>query len=48
MAKYAYGARYGHQPLSELRRLTIRDLDLFLDALYDIVRRENAKDDDDS
>lgn len=47
MARYAYAARYGHQPLSELRRLSIGDLDAFIAALGDIVQREEGKGDDD-
>ncbi|MEY2668550.1 MAG: hypothetical protein RJA59_1188 [Pseudomonadota bacterium] len=42
MRLLAYCARYGHQPLSELRALSHRDLRRFHDELVAIVRRENA------
>lgn len=43
MAAYAYAARYGNQPLSELRRLTRRELAAFNDALGEMIRHENGK-----
>lgn len=38
----AYLARYGRQPLSELRQLSRRELWLFTDELRDIVEEENT------
>lgn len=37
----AFAARYGRQPLSELRDLTRREFSAFLDALTALVEREN-------
>lgn len=42
MRLLAYCARYGHQPLSELRAMSNRDLRAFHDALVACVRRENS------
>lgn len=39
----AYLARYGHQPLSEIRAMTLRDAEAFQDALGDLVVMENKK-----
>ena len=39
----AYVARYGHQPISEIRALTTRELAEWAAALGEIVRRENGK-----
>lgn len=47
MARYAYAARYGHQPLSELRKLTISELDLLIECLGAIVDSENGTSNDD-
>lgn len=38
---YAYAARYGHQPLSEIRALSLTELRMFVAALDDIVKEEN-------
>lgn len=38
----AWAARYGRQPLSELRQLTRKDLALFSDSLQSIVEQENT------
>jgi hypothetical protein len=46
MSDLAYCARYGKQPLSELRAMTFRELQEFKAALCDIVRRENAAGDE--
>jgi hypothetical protein len=35
-------ARYGHQPLSELKRLHMDELDELVEALSAIVRTENG------
>ncbi len=37
-----YGARYGHQPLSELKALTRPELERFVRMLQDIIRGENG------
>lgn len=37
----AYLARYGRQPISEIRRLTRHEASLFRDALDKLVEREN-------
>lgn len=39
----AYCARYGHQPLSELFRLTLTELAEFHSAVSTIVEMENKK-----
>lgn len=44
--RLAYCARYGHQPLSELRRLSMTDLGNFQSALSRLVERENARDEE--
>lgn len=36
----AFCGRYGHQPIGELKRLTIRDLTRFADALTEILQQE--------
>lgn len=38
-----YVARYGHQPISEIRALSVRELTDFAVALTEIVKRENGK-----
>ena len=37
-----YAARYGHQPLSELKALTRAELVMFCRMLQDIIRGENG------
>lgn len=37
-----YGARYGHQPISEMKALTRHELVTFVLMLQDIVRDENG------
>jgi hypothetical protein len=37
----AYVARYGHQPLEQILRLSRRELRQFKEALNSIVEREN-------
>lgn len=39
---YAFCARYGHQPLSELRELTMRELSMFYTNLAELVAKEPA------
>jgi len=34
-------ARYGHQPISEIRNLTVAELSALTDALGRIIGREN-------
>jgi len=36
----AYCSRYGHQPLSELRQLTARELHFYSSALVDLINAE--------
>jgi len=43
----AYVARYGHQPVSEMFRLTIPRFWRLHEALSDLVRQENASGDED-
>lgn len=42
----AYVARYGHQPISEIRALPQRELGQWVAALASIVERENGKGED--
>ena len=39
----AYLTRYGHQPISEIERLTYEEAEAYMEALADIVRRENPE-----
>jgi len=38
---FAYAGRYGKQPLSELRGLTMQELCKFVEKVSDIVKEEN-------
>lgn len=38
----AYAARYGHQPVSELKAMTERELRLFVEEIARIVKEENG------
>ena len=40
---FAYVARYGHQPLSELKRLPLAELMRFADKLSNIVKAESRR-----
>jgi hypothetical protein len=39
---FAYAARYGKQPLSEVMSMTLADLNRFIGAVSKIVTEENA------
>ncbi len=43
MRDFAYCARYGYQPLSELRAMSMSDLARFKFELSEIVRAENGE-----
>lgn len=38
----AYAGRYGHQPISTMMRLTLRELGQFVAQLNEIVEEENT------
>lgn len=44
--KFAYAGRYGGQPISDLKRLTLNELVKFCGKVSDIVRSEKRSVDD--
>lgn len=42
---FAYCARYGKQPLSELRQMTLEDLFVFVREISEIVKQEKRRED---
>lgn len=43
---FAYCARYGQQPISEMRALTLEELSTFVNELSKIVQAENVRTED--